>query len=413
MALKDLLKNAQSAFDRASQATTVVKNVKEKIADIQGESKKPVEEKAVKEKNIKDKDVQPVEVVVTEPKKDGPREIDTLEGMNDWLSELQAGASESVQQALKAQMQVISFVQSPTLVDTTIDTLVLNLKKSLECESSDEMRKKIHERFSLMIQNYVFFLDARMQMEINANKQEANRLCNMAGEMLSQSVVDVAMLAVPGAGAVGALKGVSGVVVKNVFAENSPESSSFFSGLLKLIMNNQSEKIAEFYKTVYAIITKLDKYSDLIGKSMLISGMIERYTPNLVDFEFPQDPEISYQKSLLDKVIDLKEQIVGKKADAPKLLRPNKKLIALNEDLYTIEQDLADVQTKLDELNKKSKIVNLLGAHKQERMLLEANITELQTKKRTKEKEIREEKIYAKSNFENSLLDIAKKFNEL
>ena len=88
-------------------------------------------------------------VVMTET----PKEINSLEQMGAWLASLESGASVSVQEAVKAQMQVIKFIQSPTLVDTTLDTLILSLKKSLKKASDENEKEHLRESFSLMIQN--------------------------------------------------------------------------------------------------------------------------------------------------------------------------------------------------------------------------------------------------------------------
>lgn len=76
------------------------------------------------------------------------KEINSLEQMNSWLSSLEAGANTSVQEAIKAQMQVISYIQSPDLVDTTLDTIILHLRKSLKYSQSD-LEKEKSENHSL------------------------------------------------------------------------------------------------------------------------------------------------------------------------------------------------------------------------------------------------------------------------
>ena len=85
----------------------------------------------------------------------GNIEISSIEDMTCFLEELQEHASDSVESAIKAQLQVIRFIQSPTLVDTTLDTLILNLKNSLDLSESKSETIKLKSQFSLMIQNYI------------------------------------------------------------------------------------------------------------------------------------------------------------------------------------------------------------------------------------------------------------------
>lgn len=218
-------------------------------------------------------------VVMTET----PKEINSLEQMGAWLASLESGASVSVQEAVKAQMQVIKFIQSPTLVDTTLDTLILSLKKSLKKASDENEKEHLRESFSLMIQNYVFFFDARMQYAINENKEEARQIFLQAGEMLSNSVKDVALMAVSGIKKAE----VAAVAVHNLFDDNdNNNSASLFARIWKWWNKDKiiAEKREEFYVTLYNICKKLGKYQPLIGESMLINGMIERYTPAICDY---------------------------------------------------------------------------------------------------------------------------------
>lgn len=212
-----------------------------------------------------------------------PKEISSLEQMGAWLASLENGASVSVQEAVKAQMQVIKFIQSPTLVDTTLDTLILSLKKSLKKASNEDEKEHLRESFSLMIQNYVFFFDARMQYAINESKDEARQIFLQAGEMLSNSVKDVALMAVSGKKKVE----VAAVVVHNLFDANDNKSAfNLFNRIWKWWNKDKiiAEKREEFYVTLYNICKKLGKYQSLIGESMIINGMIERYTPAIYDY---------------------------------------------------------------------------------------------------------------------------------
>lgn len=122
-----------------------------------------------------------------------------------------------------------------------------------------------------------------MQYAINENKEEARQIFLQAGEMLSNSVKDVALMAVSGK----KIAEVAAVAVHNLFDDNdNNNSASLFARIWKWWNKDKiiAEKREEFYVTLYNICKKLGKYQPLIGESMLINGMIERYTPAICDY---------------------------------------------------------------------------------------------------------------------------------
>src|SRR5690606_16291768 len=218
------------------------------------------------------------------------KEISTLDEVTSYLNGLQEGASYCLETTIKAQLEVISFIQSPTLVSTTFDSLILFLKRSLEGAESPKEQNNLRDHFSRMIQNYIFFFNARLQLEINSNKEEATKLFHQAGEMLSKTITDtVLMAAVPG----GQLKGakIAGVVVKNFFSKDNNESKGFLTSLINWWRKDKiiAEKRSEFYKILDSMFFKLGKHNDLIGTSFLINGVILNYISELSDYYFDYD----------------------------------------------------------------------------------------------------------------------------
>lgn len=214
-----------------------------------------------------------------------PTKITSPEQMENWLLSLEGEASASMQEALKAQIQVIKYVQSPNLIDTTFDTLIDGLKKSLKKAENEDEKEKIRGSFSRMIQNYVFFLDARVQYEIEEHKDEARKMFLDAGEILIKSIKEVALMAVGGKG-----KGkIAKVVIYNIFDENNNENARHLLNRIYNWWNKEkiiAEKKEEFYDTLYKIVKKLGEYQSYIGESTLIYGMIERYKPDIICHEF-------------------------------------------------------------------------------------------------------------------------------
>ena len=229
--------------------------------------------------------------------------ISSLQEMSQWLNTLQKGASPAVKEALSAQINVIRFVQSPTLVDTTFDTLLYSLDKSLRVAKSNEEKAGIREVFCLMIQNYAFFMDAKFQMAVNKNREEGRKLFLEAGEILSNSIKNVALMAVSGAD----YQQIANTTISNLFAPDN--ESGGLSGFIKKLINyiNQEDIIEEqrelFYKTVETIILKLGEpeTKDLLGKSNILSGTIKRYAPWIINYNASRSPVIGIAEKAMQK----------------------------------------------------------------------------------------------------------------
>lgn len=204
------------------------------------------------------------------------RVVHSIDEMNDLLYELKDNASVSIQETINAQMMVIKYVQSPSLIDTTFDSLIYSLKKSLKAAESKDIALRIQEQFSLMIQNYVFFLDARLQYSLDEHKREGQQLLCEAGDMLATSVMKAAELS-----ATGNVSDIGNIVVQNVFQPSSPTEKSFFSKIVNWFIeeDNTSNQKNDFYQTLISLFDKMSRYHKAIGKSMLIAEMIKRYAP--------------------------------------------------------------------------------------------------------------------------------------
>lgn len=126
------------------------------------------------------------------------REIKTTGDMEAYLEELSEYANDSAEAALRAQIQVIRYVQSPKLYDSSFDLLFKNLKDAIKYADSPKMQDMIRERATVMIQNYVFFMEAKLQFEVKNNRAEAQGLMEDAINMLAESTADVAVIAAPG-----------------------------------------------------------------------------------------------------------------------------------------------------------------------------------------------------------------------
>lgn len=211
--------------------------------------------------------------------------LNSIEEVENFLNDLQKNASISIASAIEAQLRVIKdVVYSPNLVDSTITLLIQNLKKSLDYEQSQQVREELREKFSIMIQNYVFFLDARLQYEIKEHKKETWDLVEKAGNQLCNSACDLALMAMTN-GASSIKTGVVRIACNNVF---SPQNEGLWKKIVGWWTKKKKleEKKQTFYKTIYNIFQKLSKYHEYIGPNILIADVIDRYADEISHNEF-------------------------------------------------------------------------------------------------------------------------------
>lgn len=207
-------------------------------------------------------------------------DITTIEEMEHYLSDLQQEASSSLASALKAQLQVIKYVSSPTLVDSSLDLVFKNLKSAVHNAPSEDIKIEMLEKAHLMIHNYVFFMDARIQYSIENNRERGKALLQEASEELVKSAQEL-IIAAATQGRSIAIKQVSKSLVKRA------NDSGFFKKIIDWFYRSQKNKreLSNFLRSLSLLFKKLERHQDLIGKSDLIGGLIERWKEDVIDFE--------------------------------------------------------------------------------------------------------------------------------
>ncbi|HJB84028.1 MAG TPA: zinc ribbon domain-containing protein [Candidatus Alistipes merdigallinarum] len=218
---------------------------------------------------------------------DSPRNIRTIEDMTNYLEELAQQANESTEAALQAQLQVIRYIQSPKLYDSSFDLLFKNLKKALKYADSPRMQEMIQERTTVMIQNYVFFMNAKLQFEVKVNREEYRKLVEDACKMLAESLAEVAAMAIPG-GATTKLtkKAMIAKISIQVLTSKDTKGDNLFTRFYRWYTRSsrEREKQGEFIQTMNSLTEKLYKNREIIGKSDLIAGLIDRYTSDMTEY---------------------------------------------------------------------------------------------------------------------------------
>ena len=213
---------------------------------------------------------------------EGEHTIDSVDSLNCYLQSLQADASPAVMMALQSQLQVLKYVQSPSMMLMAVDNIMLCLHKALKSEEDETTKENLKGTFTTLIQSFIFAIEAKLRYEIDSAREESIQLLAEAGDLLMSSVTSTAMMVVP----VAAGQKVGNALPKmvNVFAQNAEQKS--FLGRLIMVKGKKAlieEKKAEFDKTLNYIFEELDNYSALVGPSIQLYGMLKRYADGLVE----------------------------------------------------------------------------------------------------------------------------------
>ena len=213
---------------------------------------------------------------------EGEHTIDSVDSLNCYLQSLQAEASPAVMMALQSQLQVLKYVQSPSMMLMAVDNIMLCLHKALKSAEDETTKENLKETFSTLIQSFIFAIEAKLRYEIDSAREESIQLLAEAGDLLMSSVTSTAMMVVPAAAGQKIGRAIPKMV--NVFAQDAEQKS--FLGRLIMVKGKKAlieEKKAEFDKTLNYIFETLDNYSALVGPSIQLHGMLKRYADVLVE----------------------------------------------------------------------------------------------------------------------------------
>lgn len=272
------------------------------------------------------------QVAKQEQKTDTPLQINTLEQMTDWVRQLQTEASGPALQALQSQLQVLRYVESPSMTSMALDNILVALHKSLKEAEEPRQRELLQETFASLLQSFVFMSEARLQHEIDTNQKQTIQLLSEAGDFLANSVLQVTALVATG-GASAVAKGASTVarvmpVVNNVMAATGVQKS--FLGRLISAKGKKAEieaRKTNFYKSIEYMFDTLDRYAELIGRSIRLHGMLKRYADQLID-RFSHNEIEAVQKTISEQEVAELEALTGKVKDKEGFLVAGFKMLA-------------------------------------------------------------------------------------
>lgn len=276
-AASKLASEAGKAVKSVTDATSgLISEQQEKIAARQAEKEETARLKKAEEDARKQREE---EIASGYYMEDGLLVVSNLNGMKLWMQELGKDATPAIMQVLNTQLQVLKYVESPSMVGMMFDNMILCLSKSLKQTSDAVQKENIREAFASMIQSYFFMIETNLRCAEKKDSEETTQMLQQSGELLSEAVKNVAQVALAASGA-----GYPHAAVKNVF-ETVEAKSGYVKNVFSWLANKKilKEKQDQFYKTLEMLFETMDEHSDLLGASILTHGMLRKYRHLLVD----------------------------------------------------------------------------------------------------------------------------------
>ena len=227
-------KNLKSTLATASKVVQKAENALKTVASATNEIVAEKQEASRQKKEAENAKKQREAEIASGYYMDGDQlMVTTTEGMKKWLQDLGKDTTPALMQVLQTQMQVIKYVESPSMTGMLFDNMILCLNKALKLTSDPVQLDNIRESFALMMQNYFFMIETNLRCAEKKNSEDTTKLLIQSGEMLSDAVTKVAQTIACANPATGATV-VAKTAVMNVFEKPEAQSSyikSVFSWL--------------------------------------------------------------------------------------------------------------------------------------------------------------------------------------
>lgn len=207
----------------------------------------------------------------------------TVEEVEESLSLMAQTANTSLSHAIRAQLQVVKYIAKPDLIGSTFDLFFKNLKKAIESAEYEEDVYDIRDNAALMLNNFIFFMKAKVEMEIAVNQKERAALLNEAATGLAESILSIGSLFAGGAGKTAIKKAAIDKLGNVLFNPDDINNSWLSRGIRWLFKKSRTEeKMNDFYDSLDQLAAKLIDQREVIGSNDLIAGIFENHYDGLI-----------------------------------------------------------------------------------------------------------------------------------
>lgn len=206
----------------------------------------------------------------------------SMEELTSFLNNKSQTYKGALAKVLTSQIEVLRSVQSPELSSLTFDLLLDNLHMAIQESESKVEKTEIQQKFSLMINAYVFFSQAKIEAASATNKRDADALLATGASIMAKSVTAVVQFAITRRADISTIVEIG----DNVFG-STPGKSSFIERVVTWWRKDVriKESRQAFMSTVNILVDKLNDDRALIGPSRIIHGFVKQYAPSLIDIK--------------------------------------------------------------------------------------------------------------------------------
>lgn len=220
-----------------------------------------------------------------------PSQLNTLEDVSNTLLVLQRNASECVKEVISAQLHLIQLIQIPSLIDNTMDTLILHLKSALVNSNTESEKMDVRTNFSLIVQELNMFLDLKAQYEIDQWNKAGSDLLDSTVHMMvniTSRIISATRIALDaavgyekikrGADPIPIYENLASDIKDNLLRQGPTVPTGFLSNLRRWWKaDDEIMKIERKRKAILIDMTvKLLKYRKIIGPSIIIAGIVDQ-----------------------------------------------------------------------------------------------------------------------------------------
>ncbi len=187
--------------------------------------------------------------------------------------------SNALTYAIQSQLTVINSIYKANLLTSSVDLILENLRLSISKCTDDNEKQEIQNIYAATLSSLVFFSEAKIYYEEKKWAEDGKEVLKQGCEMLTSAINKIIEMY----GTDSPFKLQSPATTNKDFIENLFERI-FLADKTDQIRNMRKE----FYTFVHSLVQRLEKYSDLFGKSLVLVGLIDRYMEFLISYECGQ-----------------------------------------------------------------------------------------------------------------------------
>ena len=203
-------------------------------------------------------------------------EIGTVPELSNQLIAIKNMEGETaLSHAIQAQLGVLQVISNPKLCESTVDLMLESLSTAISIAVNDSQARMIQQKTAIMFNSMFFIMEAKILFEYESNKKENLELLKQGCSMLVDSASSIASLSGGG---------VALIINGAMLLENIKQNRDFFDKFIGFVANwllgtgedNHKKMLSAFHKFSKSTRSKLKKYRDLFGQSIVIDELIKR-----------------------------------------------------------------------------------------------------------------------------------------